>query len=628
MKYLLSISIGPVQDFIATARRSRDLWFGSWLLSELSKAVASAIGKDNLIFPYVEAESDLEPNSDFNVVNKILALVDDPTAIGEAARTKMLSRLSEIRDATFHEISRKGSNGYFLEDVAIKQVEDMVEFLWAAWPLEDASGYAESRERAELLLNARKATRNFDQVRSRTEGGWSSNAPKSALDGQRESAIRDDAFDELSARQLRRTFGIRAGERLCGVGLLKRNGNRGSDDSFFSTSHVAALPLIARLKDKQAVKDYARALSEGLNVNDRELGRVPFKPPYVPGDIFSRNVDGTRIAYDGHILFAERLDDLIEDKSDKRKAKADLDSARSALSSFLEMAADAEKPIPYYALLLADGDNMGKAIDTIEEMARHRELSRELATFAKAVSKIVVTDHNGSLVYAGGDDVLAFLPLHTVLQCARQLSEAFAEKLKSFAFEESGKRYQPTLSVGIVIAHHMEPLQDALTLVREAERAAKSVEGKDALAIILSKRSGSDRTIRGRWQRKGSRNALDHRLLRFAQLHLAGAIPDGAAYELRDLHLRLNVDRARAEYKGLQEAMRKEAVRILARKQIEDASVLTELKSDIESEDTPIDELANELIVAREFANAFKQSGKEPGELESEIAKAAGREPT
>jgi hypothetical protein len=37
---LLLITIGPVQEFIAAARRSRDLWFGSWLLSELSKAAA------------------------------------------------------------------------------------------------------------------------------------------------------------------------------------------------------------------------------------------------------------------------------------------------------------------------------------------------------------------------------------------------------------------------------------------------------------------------------------------------------------------------------------------------------------------------------------------------------------
>ena len=36
--YLVNIAIGPVQEFIASARRSRDMWFGSWLLSELSKA--------------------------------------------------------------------------------------------------------------------------------------------------------------------------------------------------------------------------------------------------------------------------------------------------------------------------------------------------------------------------------------------------------------------------------------------------------------------------------------------------------------------------------------------------------------------------------------------------------------
>jgi CRISPR-associated protein Cmr2 len=42
-QHLWIISIGPVQEFIASARRSRDLWFGSWLLSELSKAAALRI---------------------------------------------------------------------------------------------------------------------------------------------------------------------------------------------------------------------------------------------------------------------------------------------------------------------------------------------------------------------------------------------------------------------------------------------------------------------------------------------------------------------------------------------------------------------------------------------------------
>lgn len=69
------INIGPVQDFIATARRSRDLWFGSWFLSEISKTAARVIGADNLIFPAARNEQ-LQPNTDFNSANKILAIVE------------------------------------------------------------------------------------------------------------------------------------------------------------------------------------------------------------------------------------------------------------------------------------------------------------------------------------------------------------------------------------------------------------------------------------------------------------------------------------------------------------------------------------------------------------------------
>src|SRR5437667_259643 len=108
--YLLSISIGPVQDFIATARRSRDLWFGSWLLSELSKAAAHEIVKlqknESLIFPATEDPSDLA-SDDFNVVNKILALVDDPKGTGDAARDAVKARLIEIREKAFERIIKE-----------------------------------------------------------------------------------------------------------------------------------------------------------------------------------------------------------------------------------------------------------------------------------------------------------------------------------------------------------------------------------------------------------------------------------------------------------------------------------------------------------------------------------------
>lgn len=52
---LLNVSLGPVQEFIAAARTTSDLWAGSHLLSRLSweamKVIAEAVGPDAFLFP-------------------------------------------------------------------------------------------------------------------------------------------------------------------------------------------------------------------------------------------------------------------------------------------------------------------------------------------------------------------------------------------------------------------------------------------------------------------------------------------------------------------------------------------------------------------------------------------------
>src|SRR4051794_37930167 len=88
--HLLAVSIGPVQDFIAAARRTRDLWFGSHLLSEVSKSVARVVQDRGamLIFPAPVARADLEPGSTLDVANVILAELpdQDPEDIVREAR--------------------------------------------------------------------------------------------------------------------------------------------------------------------------------------------------------------------------------------------------------------------------------------------------------------------------------------------------------------------------------------------------------------------------------------------------------------------------------------------------------------------------------------------------------------
>lgn len=46
MEHLLAIALGPVQEFIATARRTRDLYAGSRLLSEAAARAAKALARE------------------------------------------------------------------------------------------------------------------------------------------------------------------------------------------------------------------------------------------------------------------------------------------------------------------------------------------------------------------------------------------------------------------------------------------------------------------------------------------------------------------------------------------------------------------------------------------------------
>src|SRR5438477_9664995 len=106
MKYLFLISVGPVQGFIASARRTRDLWFGSWLLSELSKAAAQEIVNgstgNSLIFPAPHDKKQLQPGSPLNVANKIVALIDHPPAdVGKKVHEAIFDRLHEISNLAF-----------------------------------------------------------------------------------------------------------------------------------------------------------------------------------------------------------------------------------------------------------------------------------------------------------------------------------------------------------------------------------------------------------------------------------------------------------------------------------------------------------------------------------------------
>ena len=522
MPAIFIYTLGPVQDFIAAAKRCRDLWFGSWLLSELSKAAALAVatypgvGHRALIFPCVDDPGALEPASPLSVANKVVAELPDGTSLDSlaaACHTGVHARLHELRDRALGDL-KPSAREHLLRELADLQLDDTIETLWVS--VSFAEDYREARRAAERLLSSAKHTHLWHAR------PWpTTHTPKSSLDGLRESVIDEGIYREPAARQapLRRSLGLDEGERLCGVGMLKRHGLRGKstdDHRFFSTPHLASLPLLKRV---HALEPGPKARVQALwtryltVLGDHDADLHETVPARCAHPILGR--------HDGQLLFESRVTERFEHLEDAQRRTA-LATALPALRALLAELGPSATPLPYLAILVADGDRMGDAIDRQTSPERHRELSRALDSFSQGARELV-SSHEGELIYAGGDDVLAFVPLHRAIECARGLRNSFVEMLSPFG---DGQR-SPTLSVGIGVCHFMEPMTRSLAVARAAEALAK--RDRDSLAVIVDKRSGAAIAASGTW------GEIDSSLETLVKLHLDDAIPDKLAHEIAAL---------------------------------------------------------------------------------------------
>lgn len=548
MSFLVAIAVGPVQDFIAAARRTRDLWYGSHLLSQVSKAVAQELhdAGAELIFPASEdLAEDLRESSKFAVVNKLLAIVDrDERGVSDLicdveSRIKA-TYLTDLLRVVKPSANKAAEIDY---DLAEQQLRHIVEF-YAAWLPHDEGNYPERRLEVEELLSGRKALRDFAPNPGRA--GY----PKSSLDGNRETVIRRLHPDQHF---------IKVNEELDGIGIIKRF-SVGSP-RFESTHDVAAQPLTDRLgRDKlpafEAFKDFLKA----------------------------HKVSGTgEFLYRGEPAFQEYQVELMPEKSAEfKKLRLDLVSAPRA---------------PYYALMLADGDSMGAALRNLRSPGEHRQFSRALSVFSKEAAK-VIEENEGEPIYTGGDDVLGLLPLHKSLIAAWAVREAFQRAVKDLDLE-----VKPTFSAGLAVAHAMENLSAVREQAKRAERLAKGVPGKDALAIIISPRSGADVAAAGKWDQLAP---LLDRIVDLYRRKGRDRLSPGFAYELRNLVS----SQAAAE---LDPVLFDLAFHIAGRKEgAAAAKEVLEYAKTWQGKETSrkaVERLIGALLVARPFARAKEESG-------------------
>ena len=582
--HLLTIAVGPVQEFIAAARRTRDLWFGSHLLSEISKATARAVADAGakLIFP--ADGSDLSQGSDLNVANIILAELPDAVdakAVSDKARDAANRRwLEGFADQVFHDFQ-----AVIRRDIWTAQAEDVVEF-YAAWvPFTEAT-YPEQRRRLARLMAGRKNCRNFRPADGRD------GVPKSSLDGLRETVLTEDR--SVWPARVRRKLRVRDGEQLDVVGLVKRTAE--GHQPYPSVSRIAADPWLRGVAVKQGGRDALAALAsecEALAADDL-LHRI---------DLERLHPDYAVFPFEGTALFRTRHHELWEETREPRERFAQLEVALGEVERFAEDAGLGKQPDPYLAVLVADGDRMGEAISKLAAPEAHCAFSRELLKFANEAGRIV-HEHHGVLVYSGGDDVLAFVPVDCSLDCAYELHEAFRGTMDVAL--QGIEVSRPTLSVGVAIGHFLENLEDLLAYGRTAEKAAKA-PNRDELAIHLYKRGGGPVTVRRQWG-----DGLHGRVRQYADWFLVGVISNRTPYELSRL---ADVYRDWPEPTQAHDAMQRDAVPVIDRKRPSGiTSKMTQIRSSVQTQvQTPEDlrHLADELLIARQTAVALRQSGRQ-----------------
>ena len=557
-EFLLSLAIESVDDFVCAARRCRDLACGSYLLSEVSKACAlrlHLIHRAVLIYPNTpDPANELQPGPPFIAVNRILACVSAPD---EGALRKIVADCKsftqnylatvELDPALANAARTLASDGIEINSgTARNHVLSLVEF-YAAWAALDPgrSNYASARALAEKRLDSRLSLNNFNPH------AGESDILKSSLDGFRESVL------QRTGTKTENQYFVRSDEELDGVAILKRFGGGGRRKFVFdSTLDVAAVAYKERIKRTHptVVAGYHRF----LDVHSKVLPNT---------DAFLYPLESRRIK--------------------DPELRAELDHIIKPLES-------ARPEAPYYALLNGDGDGMGSCIaNTLKTMEEHQRFSLALSAFARDVLRMFQNMTSpGECIYAGGDDVMALLPLHLALSYARKIREVFAKHMHPWPV---------TFSAGIAVAHALEPLDDVRRLAAAAETQAKSVPGKDALAIIVTPRSGADISAAGKW------DDIIPAVEKIAKLYASRQLSKSLGHELRTLLNRWKGDlQAQAD---LDDALPSLAIAIAKKKKQELGEQALTLVSAISSRHD-LETLVDNLFVARPFARAMREAGE------------------
>lgn len=611
---LLVFNIAPVQDFISRARKLRDFWTASLMLSWLSfegiRRIIYDFGSDHIVYPsvigqpmvnwFLKEELNLDwlmsgpipktSNQIASLPNKFVCLVPtgEESKISDQIRLSIMGAWNRLGEELIELVGKLINVDDYTRSLVDRQFSGFWHTSWASCPLLADTKKIDSAKKilfedvwkrpVEMVDKTREMHPAWDhsgayysichamtQVflaagKSRKEPGCDDEPGiKCQLHGDLEILRRDWKHDpdknprpsqDFFWNELKEKWKVKSdfseSERLCSVALAKRLGYRilknkshplatcfAGETSFPSTTEIALTDWLDQV--------------EPLIESDEEISQ-----------------SGLTIG-----KVREILAQLVHEKDESKKEKIAFHDHQGDLDKVKNLYPQLTKRIPeheddkYYAILLMDGDHMGRLINgetlgstwssvihpdlvsklgssmfdhrlngfwknhlTVKRLMApsvHASISEALADFSLYTVPAIITRAKGKLIYAGGDDVCAVLPLSSVISAAKLIAQcyrdgfcflgkgspAWGDRLDQAWEPKSGKLTMRlgkasgiSISAGILICHHKKPLYNAMKRVHDLLKDAKTIGNRNAVAIEYEKRSGGPRRWITQWDTK------------------------------------------------------------------------------------------------------------------------------
>ena len=504
------MTLGPVQGFVGQARRTRDFWAGSFLLSWLSGvAMNDVIAQGGRIeFPHPDGNfmdavrGELDPNRQApnhgalpNRFKSILARVGqdfDPERVTQSITTAWRGLADLVWQQTMAPalVSMNDQQQSMTLEIWQRQVAGFWEISWCQSDAGDT----------ELdLLQRRKNLRIH-------LAGDEPGVKCMMMDGYQElsgtptpNAMALKSFWDSVRRQLN-PGDLRAGECLCALALIKRVFAHYFDQlqvplQNWSVSGwplpttVPSIPYLAathwiehaiQRSDEprvasawQSFFEQGKQLAGALNERSNPLRCLADLAATDPAARDWASLDGN--LYFPYLLADENL---FEDREVADKTARAFDQLRAQVGL--------SEPSPFYAVLLMDGDSLGSQMGDLRKQAK---ISEALNQFTSDVERLV-DEHHGFLVYAGGDDVLALMPLEDALGCAAALHRGYNRAFANVN-PELDTPIETSISAAVVYSHIKQPLTTTLLRAHALlDDVAKDRCGRNSLAVEVWKPGG------------------------------------------------------------------------------------------------------------------------------------------